>query len=69
MRTLDAVIKLAKKITGKNTIPATTVDEAIDYMADNANITARGLVLKSPDNSLWDISIANDGTISGTKRT
>lgn len=69
MRNLDALVKFAKKITGKNTIPGSTIDEVIDYMADNANITARGLVLKSPDNSLWDISIANDGTISGTKRT
>lgn len=73
MRNLDAMRKLAKKLTGKSTITGDSMDEVIDFAAANFKIasaeSANGLVLKSPDNSVWDISIANDGTISGTKRT
>lgn len=63
MRTLEAIKKLGKKITGKE-IAGNTVDEAINNIADN-----HGIVLVSPDKSVWDISIDNDGEISGTKRT
>lgn len=73
MRTLEALKDLAKKLTGKSTIPGDTVDEVIDYAASNFEIaeadSANGLVLTSPDESVWDIKIANDGTISGTKRS
>lgn len=69
MRTLEALKKLAKKLTGENTIPGSTVDEVIDYAEEKFNVTANGLVLTAPDKSVWDIGIANDGTISGTKRT
>lgn len=71
MRTLDALKRLAAKIA-TGTVTGDTVDEVIDYAEAHFKISsaesANGLVLTSPDESIWDISIANDGTISGTKR-
>lgn len=65
MRTLEALKKLAEKCTAKSTdLSGNTVDEVVKAMAENYSVT-----LVSPDKSVWDISIANDGTISGTKRT
>ena len=65
MRTLAALKKLAKKITVKNAdLSGNTVDEVVNSIAENYSV-----VLVSPDKSVWDISIANDGTISGTKRS
>lgn len=70
---IKSLKKLGKKLTGKASISGDTVDEVVDYIEANFKIasaeSANGLVLKSPDKSVWDIKIANDGTISGTKRT
>lgn len=73
MRTLDSLKSLAKKVTGKTKIPGNTADEVIQYINDNLKIaeavTAYGLVLQSPDESVWDVKIDNAGTLSATKRT
>lgn len=64
-RLIKALKNLGAKMTTEDAdFSGDTLEEVINEIADNHSI-----VLTSPDKSVWDISIANDGTISGTKRT
>lgn len=64
-RLIDALKKLAAKITAEDaTISDKTLEEVIEGIASNYSVT-----LVSPDKSVWDLTIANDGTITGVKRT
>lgn len=38
MRNLDAMRKLAKKLTGKSTITGDSIDEVIDFAAENFDV-------------------------------
>lgn len=63
-RLIDALKSFGKKVTTKSAnLDGDTVEDVINAIASNHSV-----VLVSPDNSVWDIKIANDGTISGTKR-
>lgn len=65
MRIVKALKKLGVALGCKNAdLTGDNISEVIEQIAAKHSVT-----LTSPDKSVWDISIANDGTISGTKRT
>lgn len=64
-RLTDALIALGEKVcTEDANLSGDKVENVIEEMAKNHSI-----ILVSPDKSVWDLKIANDGTISATKRT